>query len=159
MGESIQTRMFHWVSPPRASNQGLIGEVAAIAVSAVAGVLDVRTVAAQVYSAASADGNQMLGLVGQYITIEADGADLGITFGPTLASVTGAHVPALAGVGTVNGSGVYTEANTVCYRIPNGQERRFLLQKERDLFLGFVGSAAGTMRLFQSVPSGITGSL
>jgi hypothetical protein len=157
-GQSIQTMQADFYSPPRASGQLLVGGVAAIVTSAAAAVLDLRTVNPQVYSAGTADGGLTLGPVGQYLTIFADTTDVGLVFGATLASVTGANAPALATVGTVNASGVYSDVVKCCFRIATGQSLRVLLQKEHDIFMGFVSTGAGIIRLFQSNPSGITNS-
>jgi hypothetical protein len=138
-----------FVSPPRVAG---IGQILTVATSATAGVVSLAVLFNPVYNITSAQANVTAGVTGNYITIFADTADVGVLFGTTVGSVTGANVPVLATVGTVSGVGVYTPAVGSCYRIPAGQERRYLVQATEDLFLGFVGSTTGVMRLFQSSP-------
>lgn len=151
----LSLRKANFVSPPRVN--GTTGNVAAITVSAVASSLDLRTLSrgasatqGQYNSAQTQQGFQ--GAMDQYITILADGADLYVVFGPSQASVTGANAPVAATVGSVSGAGAYTDAAGTAWKIPNGQSLRVMPQLNQDAFMGFVGSAAGTMRLFQSSP-------
>ena len=146
------------ISPPRAYTvAGVPGMLVVVAVSTVAAALDLTKLnfglAYSATDARTAQGN--LGVVGNELTIWTDtGADLGIIVGPTLASVTGANVPVLATVGTVNANGIYTAVTGACFRVPAASSVRFLTAPGQDLFLGFVGSAAGIARIFQSSVSG-----
>ena len=82
------------------------------------------------------------------ITIECD-VDLGIIFGSTLASVTTTNAPVIATVGSLVAN-VYTGLAATCYVLYAKQPFRVQLTAGVDLFMGFVGSGAGTMRLYQS---------
>lgn len=148
----LTSRMNQALTPPR--KNGVAGNAAAITVSAVQSAIDLRSLsgaATNPQNPTQSDG-QKNGAVGGFLTVEADGADLFVLFGDTLAAVTGGNKPVAATVGAVNGSGVYTDAAGVAFKIANGTFQRFWLQDQRDYFMGFVGSAAGTMRLYQSSP-------
>jgi hypothetical protein len=78
------------------------------------------------------------GAIGCFVEFYADGADLGLVFGSSLAAVTGSNVPALATTG-VNTAGV-------CLRIPAGTYRTFYITA-LTRYLGYVASATGNMRI------------
>jgi hypothetical protein len=140
------------ITPPRAHG-AISGEILALATSAVAASLNLGILFQQAPNLAAASGSQLQGVVDQELTIFAETSDLGVIFAPSQAAVTTGNAPVLATVGTVNGAGVYSAVAGTCYRIPAGQERRVLTQRNVDLWLGFVASAAGVMRLFQSSPA------
>lgn len=179
MSWPVASRKFEFVSPPRAygptGGTGPAGQVVAALVSAVPQYLNLQLVtqANRVYDA-SVDGlagqnRNGPGVVNNYVTLYADGCDLGIVLGPTAFSVGGATgaafsptgvatggvtgaLPDLSAKGTVTPSGIYNAATGACWRIPSGTKERFLMQPGQDLFLGVVGSATGTLRLYQSSP-------
>ena len=92
------------------------------------------------------------GLLNAYVTIYADGADVGIIASDTLAKVTGANAPSLSAAGTVNaGTGAYTPAVGECYRIPAGQSRD-MRPTAATRYVGLVGSASGNVRFSLSSP-------
>jgi hypothetical protein len=135
------------VTPPRIG--GEIGQLGALTVSATAGVLSLAT-----YSQIPAGGagtaqgvganSLQFGVTWSELSIFALTASLAVVFGNTLASVSGSNVPAIATVGTVNGSGVPG------WPVAVGTWQRFLIQGGTDLFMGFVASGAGTMYFYQS---------
>jgi hypothetical protein len=155
------SRKHDFVSAPRAygptGGTGAPGQVVAATVSPSPQYINLQllTNANRVYDA-SVDGlsNQVRngGLTNNYITLFADGCDLGIIVGPSVASVASGAAPVLATVGSIGASGVYNAATGACYRIPSGTKERILLQPGLDLFLGVVASATGTLRLYQSSP-------
>ena len=156
MPESLVARKFFNVTPPRAyaSAPGPIGEPVVLAVSGTPGALDLRSFSQPAYNIQQASTQNRQGAVGNYLNLYAETADLGLIFGVSFASVTGANAPVLATVGTVSGvTGVYTSAVGVCIRIPAGTIYEFVPQEGVDLFMGFVGSVAGIVRLWQSSPS------
>ena len=61
-------------------------------------------------------------------------------------------VPAIATVGTVNGSGAYTAPGSGLpgWPVAVGTWQRFLVQGGTDLYMGYVASGAGTMYFYQS---------
>ena len=145
------------ITPPRAFNAaGNPGQLAVIATSLTPGILDLsKLLFGLAYNATSAQAAQVNGVVGNEVTIWTDaGSDLGIIVGPTAASVSGANAPVFATVGTVNASGIYTAVTGVCCRVPASSSVRYITAPGQDIFLGFVGSAAGIMRVFQSSVSG-----
>ena len=154
----IEQDQWFAICPPRASNKGQVGGMVAVAVTTGTGVIDLTKLLAQAKNLATNGGRQAGGVVGQFITIEADGADVGIVFGKAIADVTGGNAPSLTAVGTVDASGIYTDAAGICFRIPSGQNISVRPQLKTDLFLGFVGSAAGFLRIFQSSPPGSVSS-
>lgn len=140
------------VTAPRAFvAAGLPGQVAAFSVSAVATVVNLTAGISQAAANLTTSGQDPKSPTRNCITVYADGADLGVIFGTSNASVTGGNVPVLATVGTLSG-GTYTGAAGTCWRIPAGQSARFVLQFGVDLFMGVVASGAGTCRLYQSSP-------
>lgn len=144
-------------TPPRAVAQGA-GEVCALAISAVAIFVDASTLPpppAPSQADASKLPGQQLGIIGKYVTIEVDvGADVGIVFGPTLASVN-TTPPALATVGTLTAQ-AYTPVAGVCWRLKaTDPPLRVYCQPGEDLFIGLVGSAAGVVRMYQSSAVGV----
>ena len=153
----LANRQFEYVSPPRAyrAAPGTAGQVVVFAISIAPAVLSLSALTfGQVYTATSATASQINGVVGNYLTVLSDAADSGIVLGPTLASVTGANAPVLATVGTVDVNGIYAGAAGTCHRIFAGAlGLRFLPQPGQDLFMGIVGSGAGTVRIYQSSPA------
>jgi hypothetical protein len=162
MSWPVASRKHDFVTAPRAygptGGTGPAGQVVAALVSPVAQYLNLKLVTNEnrVYDA-SVDGlagqnRNGPGVINNYVTLFADGCDLGIILGPTVASVADGAAPVLATKGSIGASGVYQSATGVCYRIPSGTKERLLLQPGIDLFLGVVASATGTLRLYQSSP-------
>jgi L-cysteine desulfidase len=133
---ATETLASDMIQAPRAA------QCANLAVTTTAIAVDLRLVGNQTPNMAAATGK--VGTQQRFVTIYADGADLGVIFGPTSASVSGANVPALATVGT-NVAGV-------CARIPVGQERSYYVMAGTDVWVGVVGSAAGSVRITPSSP-------
>lgn len=139
------TRQSDFIRPPRA------GQVANVTVSTSPASQDLSLIGYLVMDMSNMDKEpaaaqtlpNAYGLIGHYITIYADGADLGVLFGATQAAVTTTNAPVFATTG-VNVAGA-------CMRIPAGQERCFKIT-ESDRWLGVVGSAGGTARICQSSP-------
>jgi hypothetical protein len=164
--DSIDVRKSLWISPPRAYGAtGPNGQVMVIPVSATAGYIQLNTATfGQSYSmgtsmlvtGTNAPSGAPQGLMGCEISFYADGADVGIITGSTLASVTGGNVPVLATAGSITG-GVYTGAAGTCWRILQSTSIRVMTQVGTDLYLAFVGSGTGNLRLYQSSPVGLDG--
>jgi hypothetical protein len=151
MSGSLEERKALLVTPPRAN--GVTGNVAALTVAALTpAFLDLSTLSkGPVPSVVSSTTVSQEGSVGAFLTVQADGADLYLVFGPTQASVTTTAAPVLLTVGT-NTSGVYGEVLGTALKVPTGTSLRVLIQNSQDRFMGFVGGGAGTMRLYQSSP-------
>jgi hypothetical protein len=159
------------ITPPRAFDPqaGPFGQEVVFNVTNVAAVLDLQKLAFNVYyDAFNAQNNAGLGApvkgprgaVGSFLTIRTDAADLGFILGATLASVTGANVPNLAAVGTLNSDGTYLGTQGVCHRLaPAGSagfHHRYRLQIGVDNFLGLVSSVAlDVVRLYVSSEAGL----
>ena len=107
---------------------------------------------ADAWSQADSDGVGK-GVVDCYVSIFAEGVDIGVTFGQTAAQVSVSYAPNLAAVGSVS-NGLYTPNGGECWRIPAGMQKRWLTQ-QLDLFMGIVGSGAGIVRIYQSSPHGV----
>ena len=162
MSWPVASRKHDFVSAPRAygptGGTGPAGQVVAATVSSVAQYINLKLVTNEnrVYDASvdglSGQNRNGPGVVNNYVTLFADGADLGIILGPTVESVSAGAAPVLATKGSIGASGAYQSATGVCYRIPSGSKERLLLQPGIDLFLGVVASATGTLRLYQSSP-------
>jgi hypothetical protein len=173
MSQSQATRQFHFVTVPRAHGaSGPTGQVAVFQVGTAGKVLDLTKLTfGEVTDLQQAMTANLLGpgVEQDYITIEADGQDLGIVFGPTLASVTGANVPSLTAYGSVDGNGIYTGVSGTCFRlfasnairvIPcNGPTPAASALKpnvyQGDQFMGLVMGATGTVRIYQSSPDSV----
>ena len=98
------------------------------------------------------DGN-LIGCQDSYVSVYADGVDLGIVWGENSAQVTGAYSPSLTGAGTLDVNGNYTAQGTECWRIPAGMVARYLLSPKVNKYLAFVCSASsGYFRMYQSSP-------
>lgn len=154
MSLPVGNRKADFQSAPRAYQaSGPEGQAAALAVSGTAIAVDLT----QGFSQAPYDGTKGPKATGptsptqNFLTLSAD-VNIGIIFGPTLASISGLNAPALATTGTLT-SNVYTGAAGTCFVIPANQGMRFLLQKGLDNFVGIVGASAGVVRLYQSSPS------
>ena len=156
MSNDLAQRQSFLITPPRAFGQ-LTGEVCVLATSTTAGVIDMRTVGVALANLSNSNGvaaaEGRIGLTGNFCLIFAETADLGLIVGPTLASVTTTNAPNLATAGSVNGSGVYTNVAGTCARVPAGTFVEFCPQSTQDLFLGFVASAAGKIRIYQNSAS------
>lgn len=105
-------------------------------------------------SGAPAGGPQ--GAVGGFLSIFADGTDVGWITGQTIASVSGGKAPNLGNTGAVDGNGVYTNIDGSCWRQVAGLvESRKRLQVGQDNFLGLVGVGAGIVRVYVSSEPGL----
>lgn len=131
-----------FIAPPRA------GEIAVIAVSAVAGSQDLAAVGPQGSNQNDQDrrptvaaGTVGPGLVGHYATFFADGADVYVCFGSASAAVTGANVPVAATNG-INAAGC-------AIKIVSGQSLPWKIRVQ-DRYIGFVASGAGQLRVYRS---------
>lgn len=139
------------VSPPRAyTANGGQGQVAALAVSAVAIAVDLTKGFSQGSKDLQKQGQDPASVVRNCLTIVSD-VDLGVIFGANVAAVSGGNAPVLATVGTLT-SNVYTPGAGTCFYIPAKTPHRFLLQNGVDNAVGIVASGAGTVRLYQSSP-------
>jgi hypothetical protein len=146
---SLPARRFYNRNPPRAAQLALPGGVVPIAVTTSPGFLAFASIFPQV-PAASSFGQQIFGVQGQRIILYADASDIGIITGAQIADVTGANAPVFATVATVNGTtGVVSGVAGSCWRILTSQTLEFEVNPSQDFYLGFVGSASGTLRIFQ----------
>ena len=155
-GAELQTRQSFFITPPRSFGSGP-GEIFCVATSTTASALDVRSLGLVAANQGTGAGRNAaigrVGALGSFISIYADGADLGIITGPTYASVTGANAPNLANVGTVNGAGIYTNVAGVCGHVPVSTFLECNLEAGYDIFIGFVAGAAGKIRIYQNSSS------
>jgi hypothetical protein len=185
MADTSAARQFVNITPPRAAQLGVPGGPVILSVGPVAGVLALGSIYPQpppatIVSTVTADSGlaspttgigmyapssnfsmQTNGVIGQYITIEADGTDIGIICGVQLADVSnnlatgGANnAPDFSIIGSVSATGVYTAAAQSCFRILDGTSVRFRPATTQDQYLGFVGAQSGTMRIYQSTNPG-----
>lgn len=149
MAFPVASRKAAFVSAPRAFQAaGPPGQVAALSVSTTAGAVSLLPGIAQA-AVNRVTGDDPKQVTRNFVTIECD-VDLGVIFGPTLASVTTTNVPVIATVGSLVAN-VYTGAAGTCFVLYAKQPLRILLQDSgMDIFMGFVASGAGIMRLYQS---------
>jgi hypothetical protein len=151
MSLPVGSRKADFQSAPRAyQSGGPEGQAAALAVSGTAIAVDLT----RGFSQAAYDGTKGANPkspTDNYLAIIAD-VDVGIIFGPTLASVSGANAPVIATTGTLS-SNVYVGAAGTCFVLPADFGMKFLLQPALDKFVGIVGASAGTVRIYQISPS------
>ncbi len=147
MAFPVASRKADYVSPPRAHQAtGPEGQVLAVTVGGAADYFQVSSGISQApFDRTKGDDPSSMGR--NYLTIECD-VDLAIIFGKTAALVTGGNVPVIATVGTLSG-GLYTGAAGTAFVIFAKIPMRFLMESGQDLYMGFIGSGAGTMRLYQ----------
>ena len=153
--ESLQAKQSFVITPPRSSSSASgasVGEVVTFAVSSSAGYIQLDSLLQQTVTPMTPT-QQKSGVTSNDITIAAETATLYIIFGPTAASVSGAHPPVVptvvTGIGTLS-SGAYTRATGTAWPIPAGTAQRFYLQSGVDKFMGFVASGNGYAALYQS---------
>ncbi len=126
MGESMQTRLDHWILPAVASgltagNSNAIN----VACSTTAVVIDLSTMDGLPEGWPYIDGPNNPSPLGHYFRICADGGDIYALFGPSYASVSG--------ITTVNtttvtaGTGVVTMAPKIPMKVPDNAWQDFLL--------------------------------
>jgi len=150
-----QSRKHDFVNPPRNYGPtGPVGQVLVATVSPTAQKINLQVVVnPPPFSLANSLGGQKppgaTGVVNNYVTIYADGCDLGVVVGVDSDAVSGASLTAK---GTISATGSYVGATGTVYRIPSGSKERFLMQVGQDNWLGVVGSVTGTIRLYQSSP-------
>jgi len=155
MAFPVASRKHDFVNPPRNYGPtGPVGQVLVATVSPTAQYLNLQLVVnPPPFSLANSLQGQIRpnapGLTENFITIYADGFDLGVVVGISADDVSGASLTAK---GTITASGTYQGATGVVWRIPSGSQERFLMQPGQDKFLGVVGSVTGTIRLYQSSP-------
>lgn len=140
-----------WVTLP------IAGQVASFAVTTSAMVIDLASIGGPSpgnpeNAKVNAQDPAVQGVLNAYITIYADGADVGIIASDTFAKVSGGNAPSLAAAGTVNsGTGVYAPSTGECYRLVNGQSHD-ARPTAATRYLGIVGAAAGSVRISLSSP-------
>ena len=97
------------------------------------------------------DGN-LIGCQDSYVTLFADGVDLGIVWAEDISQIT-TPAPSLTAAGTLDTNGYYTAQGMECWRIPAGMFARYLLSPKVNKYLSFVCSASsGYFRMYQSSP-------
>lgn len=152
-----------------AGGTGTAPGVVAIAATSSAGALDLTQVPGSKLNAAKQLGNDAYNPnpTGHFLFMEADGTDIYVVFGPSLASISAGNAPLSTAVSTVDGSGNLTLVAQGALKLVNGTFYRFLLPPNigtRDnadvgafspaRFLGFVTASgtSGTLRVYQGSP-------
>jgi hypothetical protein len=164
------SRQRHFETSPRAYGPtGPMGQVAVAAVGGAGIVIDLALLTFNTpQTLETADGSALVGpgVLKSYITIEADGQDLGLIVGPSIASVSGSAFPNLLQVGSFSATGTYSGATGTCYRVFAGDSIRIIPQPgpsngvptgvyQGDRYLGVAAPSGmtGTVRLYQSSPT------
>lgn len=148
--------MDHFVTPPRAyvaGGTGPAGQVLATLVSPVAQVVNLELVVnphVPDLSTSNSTGVTQKGVTGNFVEIFADGADLYIIVGASIARV---QSPSPTGYGTLTASGTYNGVTGACWKVPNGTSIKFVPQYQQDKYMGVIASATGAMRMAQVNPS------
>jgi len=151
----------HHVSAPRAfraqpaAPTGPIepmGQVLAVNFSAVAQVVDLEAIANPPFNDLSSQQYNRTGkgVVGNFITVHAEGQDLYFIVGKTQAQVTGM---AATTVGALTASGTYQGATGAAWRVPANTNFKFTPGIGVDRYMQIAASTGtGTMRLYTSNP-------
>jgi hypothetical protein len=150
MSFSLPARRYFARGGPRASQLAIPGSVVSLPVTAGASYINLQALFAQVptqnnYSNFSDEIN---GVQGQGIVLQAVTATVGLIVGKAVGDVTGANAPVLATQGTLT-AGVYTPVAGTCWQLAPGATIEFEPALTQDFFLGFVGSGSGSLLLFQ----------
>lgn len=157
----------HFVTPPRAYNPntftptggvpvgtGPAGQVLVAAFSSTAQAVDLRQVVnPQQRDLANLNSNagSGRGVQGNFVQLHAEGQDLYVILGAEKADVSGVSATAR---GTITASGTFQGATAMAFRIPEGQNYKFVPAPGVDNWLGLVasGSGTGTVRMYMSNP-------
>lgn len=162
--DSNQQRKYFWFAP-MVNDTGGNSTAAAIATSTTVAPLDLFSLPLLPAAASQDQKSLRQNVLGCFVTLQAEGADAYVIFGPTLASVTGSNAPLATQVSTISGAGVVTLGKQLALYIPAGQERRYILREgsnqaaqgqmqgsqSLERFLGVVTkSATGILRVWGS---------
>jgi hypothetical protein len=96
----------------------------------------------------SAFADQVNGVQGVRIVLQAVTATVGIILGKASTDVAFLNAPVLANQGTLS-NGTYTSLPGTCWQLTPGATIEFEPALTQDFFLGFVGSGNGSLLLFQ----------
>lgn len=161
---SRQQDKYFWFEPLRAGSDGNC-QAAVISTSTTVAPLDLTSLPLMSSQDEQNQKSQRPNVLGTFVTLQAEGQDAYVLFGPTLASVTGSNAPLATQASTINASGVLTVGKQLALYIPAGQERRYMLREGPNQaasgqalgsqssvrFLGVVTKAStGLLRVFGS---------
>lgn len=164
----FEAREFFDILPPIAGASGTAPAAICLAAGTGQVTVDLTSLPGSQLNAALAPGNDAYNPnpLGHFLFLQADGADIYVAFGPTLASLTGGNALAPATPSTV-ANNVVTPVAGGCILLKNGiQPARFRLPANTNTrdnadvgassparFLGFLTSTgSGTLRLYQVGP-------
>jgi hypothetical protein len=124
------------------------GQISCLTTSTSATSIDLSSIGPTVGSMANAAALPQVGYpgltgcVGRFVEFFSDGADTGLLFGTSNASVTGNNAPNLS----VTGSNTVGSNGSCCVRIPAGTYRTYVISSATR-WLGYVASATGNLRV------------
>lgn len=164
----FEAREFFDILPPIAGAAGTAPAATCLAAGTVQVTVDLTTIPGSPVNAALAAGNDAYNPnpLGHFLFLQADGADIYVAFGPSVASLTGGNALSASAVSTV-ANNVVTPVAGGCVLVKNGiQPIRFRLpanQNTRDnadvgvyslaRYLAFLtATGSGTLRIFQVGP-------
>lgn len=148
--------MDSFVSAPQAwatGATGPMGQVMAARVSPVAQTVNLELVVNPPMpnrATTNTQGVTQKGVLENFITIYADGADLYIVFSRDAAKVAS---PSPTAFGTITGSGTYQGVTGACWIVKNGESMRLVPRQGQDKYMGVAASATGAIRMYMSNPS------
>ena len=132
-GAAEQTRQSDWVLPMMAAGSTVNGATigmpagAVLAATTVVAAIDLTTLPGLPVDWPANDGGTSLPPLGHYLSLEAEGGDVYVLFGPTYASVTGANAPNAATNSAVSGAGALTQTKGMCVHVPQNGEKAYKL--------------------------------
>jgi len=138
------------IKAPGSSTAGMPGSIVVLPVTTSASYVNLQTLLAQTPTQvnSSAFTDQVNGVQDVRIVLQAIGATVGLILGNVVGDVTGANAPVLATQGVLS-AGAYTPTAGTCWQLVPGTTLELEAVLNQDVFLGFVGSASGSLSLFQ----------
>jgi hypothetical protein len=129
-GETVKLKS-ESILPMMSSDSAAVCSGAVVATSTSVVVVDLTTVLGlipEMPTPGGIPGSTGANPLGNFLSLQAEGADCYIVFGPTFASVSSGKVPSPTATNTVNGStGAVTQRNQICFYLPAGCEQDYNL--------------------------------
>lgn len=135
---------------------GPAGQLLVATVSPVAQYLNLELIVNPPRQEAFSLGNSKTskGVTGNFIQVHAEGADVYIVVGKTVAEVSGMSGGTR---GVIGASGTYVGATGTTWRIPQNTTYKFAPSPGQDVIMGVAASATGTLRLYMA--NDLTGAM
>lgn len=166
-----ETYQSDWIMPPMTAASGATPAVCPLAASTGQVTVDLTTMWGTAAKSGLTAGNEDFDPdpIGHYLSLQADGADIYVAFGPDVGSLTGGNALSATAVCTVTNNAIVkvvggtlkiTNGFTAQFKLPIGAPPTAGQYDNADVgkysparFLGFLTAAGtGTLRMWQSSP-------